>query len=736
MCASFAAGGAIAGSEEMLVCALGCGRCARRSRSCASLRGDGPRSRVPGCATWRAGSGEAERVLRGGRSACGQRQDAGAGRRAAVAIVRTRSRFCAISSVHRRGDSGGSCARRRMRRSGPISCARMGDFATRREIAAIVWMGRLDAIPRRGARRRDAHACLLSVARPDTPDLPRCARCIKHLGYAPRALDPVAWEEEHAANPPAAKKRKSKSKAKKKGEDGDEEDELAADDAAEEEPEEEAEEDEEKEKAGKKRKRASSPAPAKSKAKAPKAAKAKKGGKAKKSKAAVESEDDAGEEAEAEGEEGGEDGEARASKKAKVVDGSAAQLESDPEALKVREWRHKLQKTFLSSNKSVPKEEEMPQVDLLFTTVEGYHDMSIEYLTFSKIGKVMRHIHLLEPDRVPRDDEFKFRDRAKALVDKWHGILNANKATDGESAAVTESTARMDLNGTGEGEGEGDLTVMDITMNGDEAKMHKTYCLTSPAPTVYRPHDLRNVSTFICTPIFARPRKYSGVFGSAWRRVAVTTHTAPNASDFVLHFCSVSLDHLPTQLDLLLRYLPRPVSSSRMSISGPYLFGEIIGLESFSLAFEVSLGGFRGLEGLRECYSRILPLTRVRITFCSSNFPPNGVQKTCLRISRSLLLRLPSAEPDTSSLLFDSKLQTFTHHCVSDPGAASNRTAIAAACVSMLASLPGQHPRSATAHVLQVPESAFFRIVTSSVPQVSSILRRTRHDAVTSCKGL
>jgi hypothetical protein len=35
----------------------------------------------------------------------------------------------------------------------------------------------------------------------------------------------------------------------------------------------------------------------------------------------------------------------------------AANLESDPEALKVREWRHKLQKTFLSSNKSLPKDD-------------------------------------------------------------------------------------------------------------------------------------------------------------------------------------------------------------------------------------------------------------------------------------------------------------------------------------------------------------------------------------------
>jgi hypothetical protein len=59
--------------------------------------------------------------------------------------------------------------------------------------------------------------------------------------------------------------------------------------------------------------------------------------------------------------------------------------------------------------------------------------------------QVMRHIHLLEPSKVPREDEFKFRDRAKALMDKWHGILNANKATDGDAAAphAWTSTARV-----------------------------------------------------------------------------------------------------------------------------------------------------------------------------------------------------------------------------------------------------------------------------------------------------
>ncbi|KAJ7938699.1 hypothetical protein B0H13DRAFT_1587488, partial [Mycena leptocephala] len=45
-------------------------------------------------------------------------------------------------------------------------------------------------------------------------------------------------------------------------------------------------------------------------------------------------------------------------------------------------------------------------------------------LQFSKIGKIMRHIHLLEEAQVPRDDEFHFRVRAKALVYKWQHLIS------------------------------------------------------------------------------------------------------------------------------------------------------------------------------------------------------------------------------------------------------------------------------------------------------------------------
>ncbi len=91
----------------------------------------------------------------------------------------------------------------------------------------------------------------------------------------------------------------------------------------------------------------------------------------------------------------------------------------------------------------------MPACNDLFTAIEQYDKMNIHYLSvrlrfsiaflhindlqYSKIGKVMRHIHMQPSDKVPRDDEFHFRSRAKALVDKWHVILSANK--EGEPGA-------------------------------------------------------------------------------------------------------------------------------------------------------------------------------------------------------------------------------------------------------------------------------------------------------------
>ncbi|KAI9508598.1 hypothetical protein F5148DRAFT_979523 [Russula earlei] len=146
------------------------------------------------------------------------------------------------------------------------------------------------------------------------------------------------------------------------------------------------------------------------------------------SKALVESEDDGA--AEADGDDDDDAGPSKraasppAAKKPKKDDDPLA---SDPEAVRVRDWRHKLQKTFLNDKGTGPKPDEMPACNDLFAAIEQYDKMNIHYLSYSKIGKVMRHIHLQPSDKIPRDDQFHFRSRAKALVDKWHVILSANK---------------------------------------------------------------------------------------------------------------------------------------------------------------------------------------------------------------------------------------------------------------------------------------------------------------------
>ncbi|KAJ7082123.1 hypothetical protein C8R44DRAFT_862652 [Mycena epipterygia] len=143
--------------------------------------------------------------------------------------------------------------------------------------------------------------------------------------------------------------------------------------------------------------------------------------------------------------------------------GDPVKLESDPEALKVREWRHKLQKAFLSGNrnKPLPTTDEMPVLNALFTTIEAY-PMNVDYLNFSKIGKVMRHINLLESNKLLRDEEFHFHDRAKALVDKWWQIVTAHEAsiaaeemaplepTTSHVSTLTDKMARVDVEGTQE----------------------------------------------------------------------------------------------------------------------------------------------------------------------------------------------------------------------------------------------------------------------------------------------
>ncbi|WFD22170.1 hypothetical protein MEQU1_000832 [Malassezia equina] len=107
-----------------------------------------------------------------------------------------------------------------------------------------------------------------------------------------------------------------------------------------------------------------------------------------------------------------------------------AEEELDPATRKVREWRHKLQRVFLSKG-GVIVASEMDAQDATFKIVEAYEDMTVDQLRLTKIGKVMKRIHQLP--EVPRDDEFHFRERAGELVKRWTALLD--QATDDKEEA-------------------------------------------------------------------------------------------------------------------------------------------------------------------------------------------------------------------------------------------------------------------------------------------------------------
>ncbi|WRT70227.1 uncharacterized protein IL334_007222 [Kwoniella shivajii] len=124
-------------------------------------------------------------------------------------------------------------------------------------------------------------------------------------------------------------------------------------------------------------------------------------------------------------------------------------LATNPECVKVKDWRHKLQRAFLS--KSLPSAEEMPSYDDLFKTIESYDSMTIDALQYSKIGKVMKKIMTLT--EIPRNDDFKITDRASKLMHQWTDFIassegkpngNGEAPTNGEKKEEEKTETKAD----------------------------------------------------------------------------------------------------------------------------------------------------------------------------------------------------------------------------------------------------------------------------------------------------
>lgn len=100
--------------------------------------------------------------------------------------------------------------------------------------------------------------------------------------------------------------------------------------------------------------------------------------------------------------------------------------------------RHKLQKGLLARDQE-PKEEEMKMMSEYITKLEGLPDLEVSIIRVTKINKVLKAILKLE--NIPKEDEFQFKPRSTALLEKWNKIL----AVDGAPAAAAPTNG---VNGT------------------------------------------------------------------------------------------------------------------------------------------------------------------------------------------------------------------------------------------------------------------------------------------------
>ncbi|KAI5304793.1 hypothetical protein KEM56_005922 [Ascosphaera pollenicola] len=96
--------------------------------------------------------------------------------------------------------------------------------------------------------------------------------------------------------------------------------------------------------------------------------------------------------------------------------------------------RHKLQKGFLTRDQA-PKEDEMPSMSQYIQRLESFKDLEVSIIRETKINKVLKGIVKL--NTIPRDEEFRFRERSMSLLSFWRQPL-------AEAEAEAEATKRKD----------------------------------------------------------------------------------------------------------------------------------------------------------------------------------------------------------------------------------------------------------------------------------------------------
>jgi len=98
--------------------------------------------------------------------------------------------------------------------------------------------------------------------------------------------------------------------------------------------------------------------------------------------------------------------------------------------------RHKLQKGLLNKEQE-PKAEDMASMSDFVTKLEDYADLEVSIIRATKINKVLKAI--LKLGSIPKEEEYNFKTRSQALLDKWNKLL-----------AVDDTPATPTANGVAE----------------------------------------------------------------------------------------------------------------------------------------------------------------------------------------------------------------------------------------------------------------------------------------------
>lgn len=87
----------------------------------------------------------------------------------------------------------------------------------------------------------------------------------------------------------------------------------------------------------------------------------------------------------------------------------------------------------------------MQQMSDYVTILEKLKDLEVSIIRATKINKVLKAI--LKLDTIPKEEEFKFKPRSQALLDRWNKLMDDESGTTNGVNGSTEAKKKPESNG-------------------------------------------------------------------------------------------------------------------------------------------------------------------------------------------------------------------------------------------------------------------------------------------------